>query len=100
MKKLCFAICLLSSLSFCSPTDNIHSDWTKQVFAHDKLDHMIYSAYLYKVAKDQWGQEKSMAAVLTIGILKETYDYYFGTTGFDLLDLSADGVGIVLGGSF
>ena len=100
-KQLLIIFCVLAVTFGDIATPNIQPDLTKQIFAKDKLDHVIYSAYLYKLLHGQWGkQDQAISAVLSIGLAKEIFDLYFGHTGFDLLDLSADGVGVILGCSF
>jgi len=100
LRKILVIVLTVLSLStsiFCADTKP-NSPVHKSLFPHDKLDHVIYSALIYKVLEDRnWKKEEVILTTLSIGILKELSDEYLGTTGFDLIDLGANGIGIVLG---
>ena len=74
-------------------------DLVQKMLQKDKLDHMVYSAYIYKVLQDQgMTRDGVVISTATIGLQKEVYDEFYGT-GFDPLDLVADFAGIILGGA-
>jgi len=104
MKKFFLILLLIISCATAStdkPSANIGAEdnLVQKMWQKDKLDHMVYSAYIYKVLQDQGMQREGVViSTATIGLLKEVYDQYYGT-GFDPLDLIADFAGIYLGGA-
>jgi hypothetical protein len=70
----------------------------KKMLMKDKLDHLVYSAFIVKVLEDRsWNNQEIIAGALFIGILKEVNDEFIGTTGFDWFDIAADIGGITVG---
>jgi len=107
MKK-CFLIVIFLSFCFGVSENYVNSTvsrneskpqpvWYQEFLRHDRLDHMVYSALIYKVLQDQkWQQNQIVISTATVGLLKEIYDQFYGS-GFDWWDFTADMLGIWLG---
>jgi len=63
----------------------------------DKYKHFVVSFAIVFVLKLVLTLTMAIAITLLIGVLKEVYDYYFKTTGFDWYDILADITGIIVG---
>ncbi len=65
--------------------------FSKDKFQHLGASYIVYTAYFHRSGK----HEEAFAISLSLGLLKEVYDGFFGR-GFSFYDLAYDVLGILL----